>query len=132
MQLKTGLNEGLKFRIKTQQDLEKAFLVLKSRLSAESSILTFQQEKEKRRTLQNRRYWKLLHDISDCLGYDADTWHEYFKRKFIGVREFRLPDGEVVNLGMSSTDLCVSDFSDYMLCVEAWGADRGVIFSDEI
>ena len=60
----------------------------------------------------------------------VDTWHEWAKRKFIGVREIALPYGEIAVLGMTSTNLSVGDFSDYMQMVEAWAVDHGVIFND--
>jgi len=130
MQVKTESKEALKFRVNSPEGLKQAFSVMRQALTGQPMLLTLQTEKEKRRNLQNRRYWAIVHDISDQLGFDADTWHEYFKRRFIGIRELRMPDGEIINLGMSSTDLSVAEFGDYMLCVEAWAVEKGVIFSE--
>jgi hypothetical protein len=130
MQVKTESKEALKFRVNSTEGLKQAFSAMNRALTGQPMLLTLQTEKEKRRNLQNRRYWAIVHDISDQLGFDADTWHEYFKRRFIGVRELRMPDGEIINLGMSSTDLSVAEFGDYMLCVEAWAVEKGVIFSE--
>ena len=98
-------------------------------------LLTFQKLEEKRRDVQNRRYWAIMHEIAEQLKINeqqmtAETWHEWAKRRFIGVREIVLPDGEIVVMGMSSTDLSVAEFSDYMQMVEAWAVDHGVIFND--
>jgi hypothetical protein len=60
----------------------------------------------------------------------AEVWHEWAKRRFIGVREIVLPDGEIAVLGMTSTELSVADFSDYMQMLEAWAVEHGVIFND--
>lgn len=88
----------------------------------------------KRTKPQNRRYWGrgVLAQIAEQAVvngklYSAETWHELFKRKFIGVIE--LPNGEVV--GKSSTDLTTSEFCDFCDRVEAYAAnDLGVTFYD--
>jgi hypothetical protein len=90
---------------------------------------------EKRRAAQNRRYWAVLHDIAEQLKVNglmlsADAWHEWAKRRFIGVRELVLPDGEIIALGQTSTDLSVAEFGDYMDTLEAWAAEHDVIFND--
>ena len=87
-----------------------------------------------RTSQQNRRYWGngVLAQIarqatSHGRLFDAETWHELFKRKFIGVIE--LPDGSVV--GMSSTDLTTAEFSIFCDQVEAFAAtELGVTFYD--
>lgn len=91
--------------------------------------------KERQRTSpQNRRYWGkgVLAQITEQAvvngkQYDADTWHEMFKRMFIGITE--LPNGEVV--GMSSKNLSTTEFSDFCAQVEAYAATKlGVTFYD--
>lgn len=89
----------------------------------------------KRSLEQNRRYWgpAVLGAIAEqARGEDGQTyekwvWHEYFKRRFIGMVE--LPNGAVV--GMSSTDLEVDRFSTFMQEVEAYAAtELGVVFPE--
>jgi hypothetical protein len=91
--------------------------------------------KERQRTNpQNRRYWGkgVLAQIAEQAvvngkQYDAETWHELFKRMFIGVKE--LPNGEIV--GMSSKELSTVEFSDFCSKVEAYAATSlGVTFYD--
>ena len=91
--------------------------------------------KERQRTNpQNRRYWGkgVLAQIAEQAvvngkQYDAETWHELFKRMFIGVKE--LPNGEIV--GMSSKELSTVEFSDFCAKVEAYAATSlGVTFYD--
>jgi hypothetical protein len=91
--------------------------------------------KERQRTTpQNRRYWGkgVLAQIAEQAvvngkQYDAETWHELFKRMFIGVKE--LPNGEIV--GMSSKELSTVEFSDFCSKVEAYAATSlGVTFYD--
>lgn len=88
--------------------------------------------KRKRTAPQNRRYWGkgVLAQIAEQATvngrlYSAETWHEQFKRQFIGVVE--LPSGEVI--GKSSTDLTTTEFSDFCSQVEAFAAGNlGVTF----
>ena len=59
--------------------------------------------------------------------YSAESWHEQFKRQFIGVEE--LPSGEVI--GKSSTGLSKAEFCDFCTQVEAYAAtELGVRFVD--
>ena len=90
--------------------------------------------RRKRTSRQNRRYWGkgVLAQIAEQAvvngrQYDAETWHEQFKRMFIGVEE--LPDGSV--RGKSSTSLSTSEFSAFCDQVEAYAASElGVTFYD--
>lgn len=95
-------------------------------------VLTVTRPKRSRQ--QNRRYWGrgVLAQVAQqaTVGgrlYSAQTWHELFKRQFIGVIE--LPDGSVV--GKSSAKLSTADFCDFCDQVEAHAASHlGVIFYD--
>lgn len=89
---------------------------------------------QKRSNPQNRRYWGqgVLAQITaqavvNGKQYSAETWHEMFKRMFIGVEE--LPNGQVI--GKSSTKLTKAEFSDFCQQVEAYAANElGVVFFD--
>jgi hypothetical protein len=88
--------------------------------------------KRKRTAPQNKRYWGkgVLAQVAAQAApngrlYSAETWHEQFKRMFIGVVE--LPSGEVI--GKSSTALSTTEFSDFCSQVEAYAAgELGVTF----
>ena len=88
----------------------------------------------KRTKPQNKRYWGrgVLAQIAEqaTVGgrlFAAKTWHEQFKRQFIGVIE--LPNGDVV--GESSAGLDTAQFSEFCTKVEAYAAtELGVIFYD--
>lgn len=96
--------------------------------------LTLYVSLKKRTKPQNRRYWGrgVLTQIAEqaTVGgrlFAAATWHEQFKRQFIGVIE--LPNGEVQ--GMSSTGLNTAEFCDFCTQVEAFAAQElGVRFVD--
>ena len=95
-------------------------------------VLTIQ--RRKRTPKQNRRYWGggVLAQIAAqaAVGgrlFSAETWHEQFKRQFIGVVE--LPSGEVV--GESSAKLTTAEFTLFCDQVEAYAAtELGVTFYD--
>jgi len=86
----------------------------------------------KRTAPQNRRYWGrgvLAHIAEQATVngklFSAETWHEQFKRQFIGVIE--LPSGEVI--GKSSKDLSTAEFAEFCQQVEAYAAtELGVTF----
>jgi len=88
----------------------------------------------KRTSKQNRRYWGngVLAQIAQQATvngklFDAETWHELFKRMFIGVTE--LPDGSVI--GKSSAGLTTAEFCEFCDKVEAYAATAlGVTFYD--
>ena len=89
---------------------------------------------EKRSQAQNRRYWGqgVLAQVAAqaVVGgklYSAESWHEQFKRQFIGFDE--LPNGQII--GKSSTGLTTAEFCDFCTQVEAYAAQElGVRFVD--
>ena len=86
----------------------------------------------KRTKAQNRRYWGngVLSQVAAQAAingrlYSTETWHEQFKRMFIGVEQ--LPNGDVI--GKSSTALSTVEFSEFCTQVEAYAAaELGVTF----
>lgn len=90
----------------------------------------------KRSVEQNRRYWLLLNEISEGLPvqgvtHSADSWHLYFRQKFIGSDDLTLPNGKTLTQPISTTTLDVGAFSEYMERIEAWAAGHGLLFSEE-
>lgn len=90
--------------------------------------------RRKRTQPQNRRYWGqgvlaqvAAQAVVNGKQFSAETWHEMFKRMFIGVDE--LPNGDVN--GKSSTQLTTAEFSEFCTKVEAYAAtELGVTFYD--
>lgn len=109
------------------------FPFLKDKLQAQSRWVLIV-ERRKRTKPQNRRYWGggVLAQVAAqaTVGgrmFDAEVWHEQFKRMFIGVAE--LPNGQVI--GKSSTTLTTKEFSEFCDKVEAYAAtELGVTFYD--
>ena len=120
---------------------QQAFAIIKEQLYPflghwlqANKTLTITAKLKKRTPAQNRRYWGrgVLAQVAeqatvDGRLYSAETWHECFKRQFIGVEE--LPNGEVI--GKSSTGLTTAEFCDFCTQVEAYAAQElGVRFID--
>lgn len=87
--------------------------------------VTVAENKSKRSTEQNSLLWKRLTEISEQARpggqqFSPETWHEHTKRELLpdccakGVDKWAyLPTGDRV-LRMGTTDLDVSEMSDYM------------------
>lgn len=87
--------------------------------------------KQHRSNPQNRYYWLLLHMISEQIRpkdgqYSADQWHHYFKSRFLGCDDMKLPNGKTLILPKSTAALDIAEFSEYFEQVSAWSAERGV------
>jgi len=95
--------------------------------------------KARRRTLpQNARMWALLTDVARQVPWHGikltpDDWKLVFMDAL--KRELRLVpnlDGTgFVNLGRSSSDLSIEEMGDLMTLIERFGAEHGVVFSDQ-
>lgn len=89
----------------------------------------------RRRTEQNKSYWKYVmlpieqQAWSDGRQYTKEIWHEHYASKFGGCNEYRMPDGSMRQVRMSTTDMTVSEFNEYRIKVEADAAENfGVEF----
>lgn len=90
----------------------------------------------KRSSEANRRYWAILHELSDRLKpngqvFAALSWHEYFKQRFLGAVEMKLPNGKSIQIANSTADLDRGQFNDYCTQVEAFAAERGIYIEDD-
>jgi len=83
---------------------------------------------------QNRRYWALVHAISEKpvqgVQYSADTWHLYLKQRFLGAIDIQLPNGKTITIPQTTTSLDTMDFNDYMTKVEVWASEHGIYLPD--
>lgn len=83
------------------------------------------QYKATRSQSQNKRYWAILNQIAAdaYVGgkqFSAESWAEFFKRKFIGIEE--LPGGS--QQGISTTTLDIGEFGEYMTKIEVYAAQE--------
>ena len=108
------------FLIRQEDDYE---LVLRPHVKARTSA-------------QNKRYWAILGEIAATpvqgRRFEPESWHEYFKGRFIGKEEVKLPNGETFNRPISTTTLDVVQFGEYMTQIEAWAAGHGILFGEDL
>ena len=83
------------------------------------------EEKSKRSKIQNDRYWAILKEISDQAWiegkqFSSEIWHEYLKRKFLGVDDLPITG----TVAKSTQKLNTAQFSIYSQEVEAWAASE--------
>jgi hypothetical protein len=79
----------------------------------------------KRSSEQNRLFHALLNTIAEnaTVGgkyFDAETWKEHIRRRFIGTEEINLPDGSRLERGISTASLTVPEFTLLIERVQAW------------
>ena len=86
----------------------------------------------KRSVSQNKRYWDLLGNISDHLGYDTSEVHSLMAYKYLSYKN-NILDQEITVIP-STTTLTVKDFSKYMSDIESFakglGFKRTIDFQD--
>lgn len=92
-------------------------------------------DEAKRNADQNRRLWGYVYRtiaeqaFVNGQQFDADVWHEHCARAFGVCDEITLPDGEIVTRRKSTTQMTVSEFSEYMERVTAYATQQlGVQF----
>lgn len=92
--------------------------------------------KKPRSNPANARYWLLLHLIAEQIKpegvtHSAEVWHQYFKARYLGMQEFKLPNKKVVQFPMSTTELDTQEFNEYMAKVEGWGIEHEVYMDEQ-
>ena len=93
------------------------------------------QFKEPTRSLeQNSKLWALLSDVSGQVDWygkklSADDWKTVFTASLRNTRVVPTIDGDgFVPLGMSTSKMTKAEFAALMELIEAFGAERGVVF----
>lgn len=126
--------------------MSKAFLVLSTPAIRERAINwiknvpdgTRLELKAPRRSLdQNALLWALLGDLSRQVEWygthlSADDWKDVLTASLRKARVVPgIDPGTFVPLGMRTSDMTKAEFSDLIELIRAFGAERGVVFSDE-
>jgi hypothetical protein len=90
--------------------------------------------KRKRSSAQNRMYWALLTMMAarEWSGerYSVKAFHIYYREKFLGCEDVKLPNGKVETMPLSTAEADTPEFSDYFDKVQADAAERGVYLAD--
>jgi hypothetical protein len=113
-------------------------LTLKSRPEIISELLKLNPDKDWRVDIspwtsmrsheQNKRYWEMLGQLGDHLGYTADEMHQMLAYKYLSYKNVVM-DNEVVVVP-STTSLTIKEFAEYMNNVENFASSLGFNFGD--
>ena len=76
-----------------------------------------------RSTQQNKRYWALIKELGDFLGYDEGEMHELCKYKFLSYKTELL--GEEIPVIPSTSKLTIKEFVSYLNQVERFAVELG-------
>ena len=72
---------------------------------------------------QNKRYWKLIEELGNFLGYDDQEMHELCKYKFLSYKQEMLGDEMIVV--PSTAKLTIKEFVEYSSKVEQFAFTLG-------
>jgi hypothetical protein len=120
--------------VQARQPFEQAWMLAKSLLLA-GHRLTLEVRPEKRSDAQNRRLWAMLGEISrqvDWYGQklSAEEWKHVFSASLAKQKVVPGLDGGFVVLGLSTSKMTKGEMSDMQTLMEAFGAEKGVTFSE--
>lgn len=93
-------------------------------------------QEDTRSLAQNRMLWACLHDVSSQVVWygkkmDSESWKHIFSASLKGQETVPGINGGFVVLGQSTSKMRVSEMRDLITLIHAFGAERGVRFSDE-
>lgn len=131
--------------------MSRAMLTLRSAAEREQAIQWVQKSptgtrvefKGPARSLdQNSRFWAMLTDVAvqgriDGRRFNTEQWklmflHAYAEERGIEIRYLpALNRAGMFPCGMSSSDLSVSEMSELMDFISAWGAENNIKFHDQ-
>lgn len=84
--------------------------------------------KSKRSLSQNNLYWQFLKEIAsqvqvNHLYFEAETWHEYFKKYWCPEKRVTMPAGEDLFV-KSTTKLDTGEMHFYLNRIEQWAMEK--------
>jgi hypothetical protein len=90
----------------------------------------------KRSNAANSRYWLVLNLASEKVKpngvqYPPETWHHYYKLKFLGGNDVTLPSGKVIVVPKSSAELPKDEFHQYVTMVEHDVNENGAYLDEQ-
>ncbi|WP_438980155.1 recombination protein NinB [Polynucleobacter sp.] len=91
---------------------------------------------ETRSTEQNSKMWAMLSEISTQVDWygqklSAEDWKHVLSASLKKQRAVQGLDGGFVVLGLSTSKMTKGEMADLITLMEAFGAQRGVKFSDD-
>lgn len=85
---------------------------------------------------QNAKMWALLTEVSDQVDWygqklTQEEWKDVFSASLKRQKVVPGLDGGFVVCGQRTSQMSKRDFSDLIELIQAFGAERGVVFEDE-
>lgn len=98
--------------------------------------LTITVKAETRSTEQNSKMWAMLGEIADQVNWygeklDATDWKHVLSASLKKQKAVPGIDGGFVVLGLSTSKMTKAEMAELITLMEAFGAQQGVVFSDE-
>lgn len=92
---------------------------------------------ETRSLQQNSRLWAMLDEVSaqvEWYGrkYPSEAWKDLFTAALNQQEIVPGLEGGIVALGARTSHMSKGQLGDLMTFIEAWGAERGVVFADPV
>lgn len=88
-------------------------------------VVEMKPNKDSRSLKQNRLYWEWLKVLEET-GNTKDAMHNYLREMYLGC-EFEKVRGHLIKVIPSTTKLNVKEFSEYLLKIDLFAQDIGVI-----
>jgi hypothetical protein len=106
-------------------------------MKAEQSRCPTCKRLRKRSNPANARMWLLLHLVADKVRpegqqYSAESFHAWFKQKFLGMDEIKLPSGKVVQFPKSTAELDSGEFALYLDKIEHYASEKWEVYLEEL
>ena len=93
--------------------------------NCDEGVVEMKPNKDSRSLKQNRLYWEWLKVLEET-GNTKDAMHNYLREMYLGC-EFEKVRGHLIKVIPSTTKLNVKEFSEYLLKIDLFAQDIGVI-----
>lgn len=92
--------------------------------------VTISESKSLRSLSQNDRYWIILKELSEYLGYSDIELHELLKWKYLSSQKEIA--GQLVTVIKSTSSLTTEEFMEYNNKIERFASDYGFKFKNDL
>lgn len=118
--------DGGKLTVPDEDGFKRAIASLAGRV-----LITIEYVKGKRSTRQNKYLWGVCYKlIADYTGHSPEEIHEICKLKF-NLKKVDLPNGEHYEIGGSTAEMDIAEFSRYTEELRQWAAvDLSVVLPE--
>lgn len=99
-------------------------------LDLDGVTVTVERYSARRSVSANRRYWAIVGQLADHVGYTKDELHEALLCEYSGSSVIRFRQYEIRRPLQRSSKLSTKDFSALMEIAERWCAEAGVVMED--